>query len=204
MTDFYPMGTAAPQQEPLTVNQGYNTNYMPGPGSNVTYTTPSNCIIGAIVTVFFIVGTSLFIFMIALAISNGDGKFVLISLFPLVFSIVATVLGSKFNLCASITVDHYLQTVVIQSKRMCFCFSKTNIIQIGEIQQVIVQIDHTTSYNINGVYYNAFEIIFKLVNGREVRGCSGVINKNNEGARAASILRNGLPSNIPFGGELCY
>ena len=113
-------------------------------------------------------------------------------------------LGSKFNLCASITVDHYLQTVVIQSKRMCFCFSKTNIIQIGEIQQVIVQIDHTTSYNINGVYYNAFEIIFKLVNGREVRGCSGVINKNNEGARAASILRNGLPSNIPFGGELCY
>ena len=52
MTDFYPMGTAAPQQEPLTVNQGYNTNYMPGPGSNVTYTTSCNCIIGAIVTVF--------------------------------------------------------------------------------------------------------------------------------------------------------
>ena len=24
MTDFYPMGTATPQQEPLTINQGYN------------------------------------------------------------------------------------------------------------------------------------------------------------------------------------
>ena len=204
MTDFYPMGTAAPQQEPLTVNQGYNSNYMPGPGSNVTYTTPCNCITGAIVTIFFIFGTTFFIVLIALAISNGDGKFVLISLFPLVFSIVATVLGSKFNLCASITVDHYLQTVVIKSKKMCCCYSGSNIIQISEIQQVIVQIDQTTSYRINRVNYNAFEIIFKLVNGREVRGCSGVINKNNEGARAASILRNGLPSNIPFGGELCY
>ena len=142
--------------------------------------------------------------MIALAISNGDGKFVLISLFPLVFSIVATVLGIKYDLCASITVDQYLQTVVIKSKKMCCCYSGSNIIQISEIQQVIVQIDQTTSYRINRVNYNAFEIIFKLVNGREVRGCSGVINKNNEGARAASILRNGLPSNIPFGGELCY
>ena len=143
-------------------------------------------------------------FMIALAITNGDGKFVLISLFPLVFSIVATVLGIKYDLCASITVDQYLQTVVIKSKKMCCCYSGSNIIQISEIQQVIVQIDQTTSYQINRVNYNAFEIIFKLVNGREVRGCSGVINKNNEGARAASILRNGLPSNIPFGGELCY
>ena len=204
MTDFYPMGTAAPQQEPLTVNQGYNTNYMPGPGSNVTYTTPCNCVTGAIVTIFFIFGTTFFIVLIALAISNQDGKFVLISLFPLVFSIVATVLGIKYDLCASITVDQYLQTVVIKSKKMCCCFSKTNVIQISEIQQVIVQIDQTTSYRINRVYYNAFEIIFKLGNGREVRGCSGVINKNNEGARAASILRNALPPNIPFGGELCY
>ena len=204
MTDFYPMGTAASQQEPLTVNQEYNTNYMPGPGSNVTYTTPCNCIIGAIVTVFFIFGTTFFIVLIALAISNQDGKFVLISLFPLVFSIVATVLGIKYDLCASITVDQYLQTVVIKSKKMCCCYSGSNIIQISEIQQVIVQIDQTTSYRINRVNYNAFEIIFKLVNGREVRGCSGVINKNNEGARAASILRNTLPPNITFGGDLCY
>ena len=204
MTDFYPMGTATPQQEPLTVNQGYNSNYMPGPGSNVTYTTPCNCITGALVTVFFIFGTTFFIVLIALAISNQDGKFVLISLFPLVFSIVATVLGIKYDLCASITVDQYLQTVVIKSKKMCCCYSGSNIIQISEIQQVIVQIDQTTSYRINRVNYNAFEIIFKLVNGREVRGCSGVINKNNEGARAASILRNALPPNIPFGGELCY
>ena len=58
---------------------------MPGQGSNVTYTNPRNCIIGAIVTVFFIFGTSLFIVLIALAISEQDGKFVLISLFPLVF-----------------------------------------------------------------------------------------------------------------------
>ena len=204
MTDFYPMGVAAPQQEPLTVNQGYNSNYMPGPGSIVTYSTPCNCIIATVTTFFFIMGSSTFILMIALAIANQDGKFVLISLFPLFIIVFVTVLGSKFNLCTSITVDHYLQMVIIKSKRICCCFSKTNTIQIGEIQYVIVQIDHKTNYNINGVNYNAFEIIFKLVNGREVRGCSGVINKSNEGARAASILRNALPPNISFGGELCY
>ena len=87
---------------------------------------------------------------------------------------------------------------------MCICCSKSNSIQISEIRQVIIRIDHGTSYNINGVYYNAFEIIFKLINGNDVRGCSGVINKNNEGARAASILRNSLPQNIIFGGELLY
>ena len=204
MTDFYPMETTGPQQSPLIINQGYNSTNMPGSGSNVTYTTPCNCAVGGVITLFFIVGTSMFIIMIVYAISNQDGKLALVSLFPLFISILAIVLGSKKNLCYSIIVDHYLQTVVIKSKRMCFCFSKYNTIQIGEIQQVIVQIDHTTSYQINRVYYNAFEIIFKLVNGREVRGCSGVINKNNEGARAASILRNALPPNITFGGDLCY
>ena len=204
MTDFYPMGTAAPQQEPLTINQGYNSNYMPGPDSNVTYNTPYNCVVGAVTTVFFIIGAALFIFMIALAIANQEGKFVLISLFPLVILLVSIFLGSRFNVSHSIIVNHYLQTVIIKSKRMCFCFSKSNSIQIKEIQKVIVQIDHTTTYNINGVDYDAFEIIFKLIDKREVRGCSGVINKNNEGARAASVLRNALPPNVIFGGDLFY
>ena len=204
MTDFYPMEVATPQQQPLNVNQNYNSFNMSGPDSNVTYTTPCNYIIGVIIVAFFIMGTAFFALIIFLAIYNEDAKLIFVCPFPLIFTVVSIVLGIRRNIYYTITVDHYLKTVNIKSKRMCICCSKSNSIQISEIRQVIIRIDHGTSYNINGVYYNAFEIIFKLINGNDVRGCSGVINKNNEGARAASILRNSLPQNIIFGGELLY
>ena len=53
MTDFYPMETTGPQQSPLIINQGYNSTNMPGSGSNVTYTTPCNCAVGGVITLFF-------------------------------------------------------------------------------------------------------------------------------------------------------
>ena len=201
MTDAYPMGGAPTQTEPITVNQTYSPNIM---FPNVTYSTPCNCVIGCVISGFFLIGTFMFITIIALGISNEDTTLVLVSLFPLIFTIVSIILGIRHDLCSSITVDHNLQTVIIKTKKMCFCFSKSNIIQINEIKEVIARIDHSTHYNINGVYFNAFEIIFQLVDGRQVIGCSGVINKNNEGIRAASILRNAFPPNITFSGELNY
>ena len=81
------------------------------------------------------------------------------------------------------------------------CFRRTKL-QINDIQQVIVQIGDSTSYKINGIPYNAFEIIFKLNNGREVTGCSGVIDKDGESRKAYDIIRNTLSQNIKFGGNL--
>ena len=202
MTDFYPMQTAGPQQEPLTINQGYNTKNMSCPGPNVTFTTHCNCVEGGLIIFFFTLGTSLFIFLITHSIIDQNGQLVLAGLVPLILIIISIVLGSKNSLCVSITVDYKLQAVIIKSKRMCFCFSKSKTIQIKEIHQVIVQTDPTNVYTCNGFRYNAYEIIFKLVDGREVKGCSGLIDVHNEGARVASILRNALPQNIIFGGDL--
>ena len=103
-----------------------------------------------------------------------------------------------------IEIDNSVGTIIIRSKKIFFCFNKSNIININEVRQVVVKIDPKTHYEVNGVHYNAFEIIFQLVNGQDVKGYSGVIDKNGEGRRATSIIRSGIPLNIPFAGDLIY
>ena len=82
-----------------------------------------------------------------------------------------------------------------------FCFNKTIKIQIDQIKTVIVQIDHSMSYDINNVSDNAFKIIFQLKDGTNVIGCAKVINKNNEEQKVMTILRNALPQHIFFEGD---
>ena len=198
MADPYPMGVT-PTQESLSVNPGYTPNLVL---PNVTYSTPCNLVVGCVSTGFFIAGSLVFIFLIVFSIIKEDIIFALLSFFPLIFIVASFLIGTCFDLGSSITVDHNLQIVNVKTKKMCFCFTKTNIIQLNEIRGVIARIDHSTTYEINGVPYNAFEIIFQLVDGRQVSGCSGVINKNDEGIRAASILRKSFPPNIIFSGDL--
>ena len=87
---------------------------------------------------------------------------------------------------------------------MCFCFSKQEVVQIKDLQQVIVQTDITTRYKKYRGRYYSFKVIFRLSDGREVKGCSEIIDKNGEGRRAFRIIRNALPSRIVFGGNLAY
>ena len=53
-------------------------------------------------------------FVIYFAITTQDGELALVSLFPSILVIVAIVLGCKYHLCISITVNYNLQTVVIK------------------------------------------------------------------------------------------
>ena len=200
MADAYPTGGAPYQQEPLTVNQGYSPNIAPG--SNATYTTPFNCIVCCIVVTFFIIGTTIFIVLLAIGLSNDSTTLTICSICPLIFTLIAIIFGIRFNISSTITIDNNLQTVFITSKKICTCCSKSNSLKISDIKQVIAQIDSSTHYEINDVPYNAFEIIFDLVDGRQITGCTGVIDKDGEAQRAISILRNSLPSNIIFIGDL--
>jgi len=142
--------------------------------------------------------------LIVTGILNGDSYGALIGLFPLLFAVVATILGSCISLYVIINISSTSGTIIINKKKMCFCFSKKEIVQINDLQQVTVQTDYSTHYEINGVHYDAFEIIFRLSDGREVKGCSGIIDKNGEGRRAFQIIRNALPSRIVFGGNLAF
>ena len=195
----YQQNAQTPYQPPIEVYQPVNSY-----GSNVTYKTPCNCIIGFIVVIFFIVGIGVSLLMITTGILNGDTKSILFGLFPLIFSLAATILGSCISLYVIINISATSGLIIINKKKMCFCFSKQEVVQINDLQQVIVQTDYTTHYEINGVHYDAFEIIFKLSDGREVKGCSGIIDKNGEGRRAFQIIRNALPPRIIFCGNLAF
>jgi hypothetical protein len=175
------------------------------PLSRVEYKTPCNCITGVIVVSFFIMGFGIFGFLLTLYISdNSSAPPFYILLIPLLFGIISIILGSCSSMNFIIEIDNSVGTIFIRSKKIFFCFNKSNVININEVRQVVVKIDPTTNYEINGVHYNAFEVIFQLVNGQDIKGCSGVIDKNGEGRRAASIIRSGIPRNIPFAGDLVY
>jgi len=195
----YQQNTPAQYQPPIEVYQPVNSY-----GSDVTYRTPCNCIVGFIVVIFFIVGVGVFSFMIVNGISTGQTQTILMAFIPLIFSVVATILGSCISLYVIINISATSGLIIINKKKMCFCFSKQEVVQINDLQQVIVQTDYTTHYEINGVHYDAFEVIFRLSDGREVKGCSGIIDKNGEGRRAFQIIRNALPQRIVFGGNLAF
>mgnify|MGYP006873163350 CR=1 FL=1 len=194
----YPLNSQTPiQQPPLQVNE-------PNYGKSAFYKTPCNCIMGCLVVVFFIVGIGVSVLMISMGIANDETQTALFGLIPLIFAVIATIMGSCISLYVTINISATLGTIIINKKKMCFCFSKQEVLQINEVQQVIVQTDYSTTYEINGVQYNAFEVIFKLIDGREVVGCSGIIDKNNEGRKAFQILKDSLPQKIGYGGNLAY
>ena len=198
-TSNQPPNYPPPNQPPIQVNQPYNSS-----GTNASYRTPCNCIMGTIVVIFFLCGVGVFSMMFFIGISSGELGIIFSAFIPLIFAVVATVMGTVCSLYYSINVEAAFGTITIYKKKMCFCCNKKETIQVNELQQVIVQTDYSTNYEINGVHYNAFEIIFKLNDGREVKGCSGVIDKNGEGRRAFVVMRNALPQNIAFGGNLAY
>ena len=195
----YNAGPQAPMN-PSPIDVNFN---MGEPVGKVTYKTPCNCVIGVITVAFFIVGFGLGAFLFYLYFTSKNME-IYVCFFPLIFGVVSIILGSCMSIFNTIDIDNSSGIVTVAKKKIFFCCNKTEVIQIGEIVQVVVKTDPTTTYEINGVPYNAFEVIFTLSNGREVKGCSGIIDKNGEGRRCFSTIRRGLPPKVTFSGNLAY
>ena len=193
------------QQQPIRVNQPVRSHKKKKKKkSKATYKTPCDYSNGFMVTIFFIFGVGFFSFMIATGISNVQSQAILLAFIPLIFVVVATILGSCISLYVIINISSTSGLIIINKKKMCFCFNKQECVQINDLQQVIVQTDTTTRYKKCGERYYSFEVIFKLSDGIEVKGCSGIIDKDGEGRRAFQTIRNALPPRIVFGGNLAY
>ena len=82
-------------------------------------------------------------------------------------------------------------------------FNKTRKIQINEVKEVSIESD-TTVYTIGGKKYGSFKIFIRLNEGRRIKVCKDVIDKDNESEKAFNILRRGLSQNIPIVGNLAY
>jgi hypothetical protein len=209
--------SAAPVYEPLTSGIPYRQNnptpYQPlfqinkqinNIGSNAIYRTPSSPEFAIVAVIFLIIGFGVFIIMLSAAISKNDKREIYQAFLPLIFVLIAFILGSCFSLYITINISANSGLIIINKKKTFFCFNKQEILQISDIQQVIVQTNYYVHYKINRQHFKSFNIIFKLFDGREVTGCYGIIDKNREGSRAFQILRNALPQRIDFDGNLTY
>ena len=167
-----------------------------GNGINVTYRTPCRCWIYVMIChCFFLIifGTTIFFIMMSQKIS------IWICLIPHTFTLIGLLIGIFGTYGTSINVDPYFGIITITDRKL-FCCRKRKV-QINELQQIIVE-----NYVFHGYEYdsNYSRIIFKLVDGKEVKGFDILDDNSKEGRNAYAILKSGVPQNIAFGGNLAY
>lgn len=144
------------------------------------------------------------ILIIVLAIINFQIQILFGAFFLLAFASIFLIgMGGCDPLSISIIVDKSQGIVLIKTKKIIpLCNTKS--IHISEIQEVIFRKDYGVS-NMDNSPVKAFELIFKLIDKREIKpiyGFFGIIQENNEIDKVYSTLRNSLPLNIPFSGDL--
>ena len=181
-----------------------NENFTSTPNElkNVTYKTSCSCIACLFFFVGVIVGGGLIIFMIILYIKEKEKKLIYVIIFLIVWTIIFTCGGGSIPFYISFNINTYLGIIKVKTIKLYCCFNKTKTIQINDIQKVLIQKDFKVKYVINGRPVDAIEVIFKLNNEREIKGCSGIMNSNNESNKMYNFLRNALPQNIPIEGNL--
>ena len=96
-----------------------------------------------------------------------------------------------------ITIDKELGIIDIYSKKIFCCCNKKRIIEFNIIEQISIKTITSTNSQKGENSDDAFEVIFKLYNGRNIKGISGFDN-NYEGKRIFRIFRDDLPQNIPI------
>ena len=174
----------------LNQQQPYDDN-----GNIFTYTTPFGC--SACLTLFLSIstltgGTLLFFNMY---FQDTDKlKWII----PFFINLIGFFLGIT-TLKTSIKIDLHSGIIEITDTKFFCCFNGHRKVQINDIKQIILK-NYLKSVE-NGNNYNS-KLIFKLVNGKEVKGFDISDDHEKEGRNAFEILRNVLPKNIPFEGNL--
>ena len=110
-------------------------------------------------------------------------------------------MGIWFIFGTYINVEPYFVIITIKDPKLFCCFNKKRKIQINQLQQVIIEsyVSHSGEHD-----WNYSKIIFKLVDGKEVKGFDIMDETKKEGRNAFLILRSIIPQNIVFGGNLTY
>ena len=164
---------------------------------NNTYTSPFDAFQGCCQSCVYSI--SIFFFVISLTEFFITFNFAfLVGILPsLVFPISTALI---FQGVYSIRIEPLLGTITLTRKKFFFsCFNKKKIIQINEIQQVIVE-----NYIPEDLLYGNSRVIFKLVDGKEVKGLDIYDKDKKEGRNVFFMIKNNLPQSIPFGGNLAY
>ena len=169
---------------------------------NTTYKTRCNSLSCMFFFIGYIVGGGLIILMIFLYIKKKEKSLIFILIFLIVWTLGFTCGGGLLPFYISFNINSFLGIIQIKTIKLYCCFNKTKKIQINDIQKILIDKDNKVNYKINNRQVDAIEVIFKLQNEREIIGCSGIINSNDESNKIYHFLRNSLPQNILIEGNL--
>ena len=141
--------------------------------------------------------------MIFIYIKQRDNNIIYVIFFLILWTLGFTCGGGgALPFYISFNINAYSGIIEIKTIKLYCCFNKTKTIIINEIQKVLIQRDNSVKYEVNGRQVDAIEVIFVLNNESEIKGCSGIINSNNESNKIYHFLRNSLPQNILIEGNL--
>ena len=194
MSDFVtPFNQSSDFQTPSSNNETpVGVNEFP----NVIYKTPFNSTMCILSIVFFIFGMTPTCALTIYFIYINKPFLIFICFFLLLIAAIGFFLGSYFSLYFIISFDINAGMVVLKSRKIFFCFNKTNTILIRDIREVAVETDKSVAYESNGIQHYSFKVIFRLLNGKEYIGCAGIEDYKNSGRNAFDIIRKALPQNV--------
>ena len=131
-----------------------------------------------------------------------EKSLIFVLIFLIFWTLGFTCGGGLLPFYISFNINSFLGIIQIKTIKLCCCFNKTKTIQINDIQKILIQKSNKVIFKNNNRQVDTIEVIFKLQNEREIKGCSGIININNESNKIYHFLRNSLPQNILIEGNL--
>ena len=202
MTDF-PTQNSSELLTPMNpeISPSYDFN-MTKPAKNVTYSNfscLSNIFVKLFLLLYLLQLDVLFYFFINNYMKSGDtstlfyGNFFVISIF------FGYTYGSLQTIYDKIHINNSVGIITITHVKLFCCFSISVKIQINKIKKVYVKIIEEKNDDNNNVYKN-FVIVFRLLNGKEIRELNSY---GKVGCREAfNIIKSVLPENIIFNDDL--
>lgn len=166
------------------------------------YSSPFNCFAFSMVFSLFSIGIGLFIVFIVLGIHNDLGFWLFMLFLPIFLIVLSIIFSCVISLRDKIVIDLKTGLINTKTQKFLFCFGQKNTFSLIEIEQVIIQVNPNLHYMENEISYDCFDVIFRLLNGKEIKGASGIINKNNECKKVIDFMKKGIPQNIPINGDL--
>ena len=130
---------------------------------------------------------------------SGDTSTLFYGNFFVTFIFFGYTYGSLMTIYDKIHINNSVGIITITHVKLFCCFSISVKIQINKIKKVYVKIIEEKNDDNNNVYKN-FAIVFRLLNGKEIRQLNSF---GKVGCREAfNIIKSALPENIIFNDDL--
>ncbi len=177
-----------------------NKKFIDGINKNVYYT-QFNITVFLFFVIFFVLCSAIAICLFIIYL-NGSTEFIYYTLIPIGILIIILIISSMYPLFTQIIIDRINELIILKHCKILFCLNKTNYINLKEIEKVVIEKNTSVHYEINGVVYDGFNLVFIINKDKQIKGLIGEIDKNLESQKLFDFLREALPKNIPVSSDL--